>query len=101
MTETGAHEADLGYELNPDYWGCGYATEAAAALIDWGFAQLGLHRVWAWCIADNARSARVLERLGMYLEGRQREKVWMGDRWADALLYGILVHEWREGRGVT
>jgi ribosomal-protein-alanine N-acetyltransferase len=100
MTEAGAHEAELGYELNPDYWGRGCVTEAAAALVEWGFAQLGLHRVWAWCIAENERSARVLERLGMRPEGRQREKVWMRDRWADVLLYGILAHEWREGRSV-
>ena len=50
-------EADIGYELAPDSWGQGYATEAAAAMVNFGFRVLGLHRVSSWCIADNTASA--------------------------------------------
>ena len=39
-------EADIGYELAPDYWGKGYPTEAAMAIIDFGFQELKLHRIW-------------------------------------------------------
>src|SRR5512139_2607566 len=44
-----AREADIGYELSPDHWGCGYATEAARAFVQFGFAELKVHRLWAWC----------------------------------------------------
>ncbi|CAG0926899.1 diamine N-acetyltransferase [Thermoflexales bacterium] len=89
-----AHEADIGYELAPDQWGHGYATEAARAIVHFGFTELKLHRITAWCIADNVASARVLEKLGLKLEGRLREKEYFKDRWWDMLLYAILEGEW-------
>lgn len=88
-------EADIGYELDAHYWGYGYATEIADALLIHGFRELGLHRIWAWCIAENTASAHVLEKIGMRLEGRLKENRWMNDRWWDTLLYGILEHEWQ------
>ena len=87
-------EADIGYELAPEHWGQGYATEAAMAIVDFGFRELELHRVSSWCIADNAASARVLERLGLRLEGRLRENEYFKGRWWDTLLYGLLESEW-------
>ena len=89
-----AHEADIGYELSPDHWGHGYATEAARAIVQFGFAALNVHRIWAWCIADNVASARVLEKLGFRLEGRLREKEYFKGRWWDTLMYGLLEDEW-------
>jgi len=88
-------EADIGYELSPEHWGRGYATEATRALVDFGFRELGLHRISSWCIADNAASARVLERLGLRQEGRLRENEYFKGRWWDTLLYGLLESEWR------
>lgn len=90
-----AREADIGYELNPEFWGRGYASEAAHAMVEFGFTELGVHRIWSWCIADNTASARVLEKLGMRQEGRLRENEYFkGRRW-DTLVYGILESEWR------
>jgi RimJ/RimL family protein N-acetyltransferase len=93
-----AREGDIGYELSPRHWGQGYATEAARAVLQFGFAELELHRIWSRCIADNVRSVRVLERLGMRLEGRLREKEYFKGRWWDTLLYAMLDHEWRAYR---
>ncbi|HYJ79103.1 MAG TPA: GNAT family N-acetyltransferase [Longimicrobiaceae bacterium] len=90
-------EADIGYELDPEHWGRGYASELAAALLRFGFTELGLHRITAHCVADNVGSARVLEKVGMRQEGRLRESEWMQGRWWDRLLFGILAHEWRAG----
>ena len=87
-------EADIGYELAPEHWGRGYATEAAMAMVDFGFRELELHRISSWCIADNAPSARVLERVGLRLEGRLRENDYFKGRWWDTLLYGLLEDEW-------
>jgi RimJ/RimL family protein N-acetyltransferase len=89
-----AHQADIGYELAPDHWGQGYATEAARAIVAFGFEDLKLHRIWADCVAENTGSARVLEKLGMRLEGRLRENEWYKGRWWDTLIYGLLVTEW-------
>ncbi len=95
--------AEIGYEIAPDYWGNGYATEAARAILAFGFDEMKLHRLTAWCIAENAASAHVLEKLGMQLEGQLRDQEWIKGRWWDTLLYGILDHEWikrREDFGV-
>ena len=88
-------EADVGYELAPEYWGRGYATEAALAVVGFGFRELGLHRISSWCITDNTASARVLEKVGMRLEGRLRENEYFKGRWWDTLLYGLLETDWR------
>lgn len=67
---------------------------AARAIVHFSFAELKLHRLTAWCIADNAVSAHVLEKLGLRLEGGLREKEYFKDRWWDTLLYAILKDEW-------
>ena len=87
-------EADIGYELNPENWGCGYATEAAQAMVNFGFQELGLDRISSWCIAENTASTRVLERLGFRLEGRFRRKEYFKGRWWDTLTYALLRSEW-------
>jgi len=97
--EPEASQAELGYELAPRHWGRGYASEATQAMLGFAFHELGLHRVWGECIAENAASRRVLENLGMSLEGRLRENRWMKGRWWDTLIYGILAQEWLAQEG--
>lgn len=87
--------AELGYWLGREHWGQGYALEAARALIDWGFRELQLERVFAQYLADNRRSGRVLEKLGMLREGVRRGHVKKGNRQLDAHQYGVLKKEWR------
>ncbi len=101
LEAAGATKAEIGYELAPAYWGRGLATEAAHAIVDFGFRVLALHRVSAWCIAENSASTRVLEKLGLRQEGRVRESEWMKGRWWDTLLYGILDREWASTRHVS
>lgn len=88
-------EADIGYELAPAFWGQGYATEAARAIVAFGFRELGLHRISAECRPENTASAHVLEKLGLQREGWLREVDYFKDRWWDTWLYAILEHEWR------
>jgi ribosomal-protein-alanine N-acetyltransferase len=90
-----SHQASIGYELAPDHWGHGYATEAARAMVAYGFTTLGVHRIWAECVADNVGSAHVLEKVGMMLEGRLRDHHYYKDRWWDTLLFGMLESEWQ------
>ncbi|MGE5375157.1 MAG: GNAT family N-acetyltransferase [Bacteroidota bacterium] len=88
-------EANIGYELDPQYWNHGYASEAAHAIVDFGFSHFEVHRIWASLVADNVGSAHVLEKLGMRLEARLREKSYFKGRWWDALIYAILDDEWK------
>ena len=90
-----AREGDIGYELDPRYWGKGYATEAAQAVLDFGFSHLRLRRISAWCVAENVGSARVLEKLGMRLKSRTRENHFFKGKWWDTLNYMISQEEWR------
>lgn len=90
-----ASVAELGYEIAPDYWGHGYATEAAQAMLDMAFNELRLERVYASCVAENTASAHVLEKLGLTLEKRLRRQQWMKGRWWDELYYVILAADWQ------
>ena len=96
LAEAGAEVGDLGYEIAPATWGQGYAAEAAEAMMRFGFEELGLHRIWAHAVAENAASQRVMEKLGMRCEGRLRETQWYKGRWWDTVVYGILEEEWRD-----
>ena len=61
-------EAFLWYSINRRDWGQGFATEAAARLLRYGFEEVGLRRIFAECHPDNLASARVLEKIGMRRE---------------------------------
>lgn len=89
-----ATEAELGCELDPDYWGQGYAAEALRAMLRFGFGTMYLHRIWASCIAENSAALRLVERLGLRQEGRLREQCWMKGHWWDTVIYAMLEHEW-------
>jgi len=90
-----SHEAEIGYELSPDQWGHGYASEAVAEIVRFGFDELGVHRITAWLVADNVASARVLEKNGFQLEGRLRDKEQYKGRYWDVLMYARLDNDGR------
>lgn len=83
---------EIGYRLHPDYWGRGYATEAANCLID-DYLNDTLHvrKLIAYCVADNAPSIRVLEKLGFDREGCLRQHSRLDNRWQDELVFGRLL----------
>jgi RimJ/RimL family protein N-acetyltransferase len=88
-------QASIGYILNRRYWSHGYATEAAKALVDYLFRELGVHRVFASCDPENHASIRVLEKVGMSLEGRLRENMNIRGEYRDSLIFGLLIDEWK------
>lgn len=67
------NSGEIGYVLNPEYHGHGYATEAAERVIRFGFEVLGLHRIEAKFMQGNEASRRVMDKLGMTFEGFRRE----------------------------
>ena len=86
--------AELGYWLGVPYWGQGYATEAAREILRYGFEDLGLHRIFASHFKHNPASGRILLKLGMRHEGRQRQHLRKWDQFVDSELYGMLRQEW-------
>jgi ribosomal-protein-alanine N-acetyltransferase len=90
---------DMGYCLRRDQWGFGLGTEAALAILGFGFGQLGLHRIIATCDTKNEASSRVLEKAGMRREGHFRSDSMMHGVWRDSYLYAVLEDEWRARHG--
>ncbi len=86
--------AEIGYVVNPDFWGQGIACEAASAVIDFGFERLGLHRIEAKYMLGNVRSSRVMEKLGMTYEGERREALYINERYVSYGVYSILRDEY-------
>lgn len=79
--------AELGYWLGEPFWGRGIMTAAVRAVVEHGFSELGLVRIFAEPYVGNAASARVLEKAGFALEGRLRAHVIKDGRIRDMLLY--------------
>jgi [ribosomal protein S5]-alanine N-acetyltransferase len=88
--------AELGYWIGKPFWGRGYCTEAARALLRYGFVVLDLNRIHASHFARNPASGRVMRKIGMIHEGLARQHVRRRDRFEDLELYGILKNEWSE-----
>ncbi len=86
--------AELGYVLHPAYQRKGYITEACNALLELGFHELGVHRIFAKCRPENIASEKVMQRIGMKLEGRMREHWLYKGEYHDSLLYSMLKHEY-------
>jgi RimJ/RimL family protein N-acetyltransferase len=96
ITEHRHQQGEVGYIFDQACWGRGYATEATRALLGFGFATLGLHRIAATCHPDNIGSARVLEKAGMAFEGRMRDHKFVRGQWRDSLLYAAVDRpSWR------
>ncbi len=82
--------AELGYWIGVESWNLGYCTEAARAVLAYGFDELGLHRVHAFHFAGNEASGRVLQKVGMTREGVRRHGVRKAGVFTDLVLYGVV-----------
>jgi RimJ/RimL family protein N-acetyltransferase len=85
---------ELGYWIGVPFWNNGYATEAARALIDYGFETLDLIRVQANHFTANPASGRVMQKAGMTYEGTLRQYFIRFGIPRDAAFYGIVRSEW-------
>lgn len=96
--DQGSEQAKLGWILHKDYWKKGYMTEAGKALINFGFGELCLHRIYAEVFEDNYGSYRVMENIGMRREGHfiknQKGRPNIDPDWISTYQYAILKEEW-------
>lgn len=88
----------LHYSLARDHWNQGLITEAAQAVIDWGFTDFGLEKVYSWADVENVGSWRVMEKIGMTREGTFRSHGVNRGLRQDFHYYGILRDEWEHQR---
>lgn len=92
------HRGELGYWLGRAWWNLGIASEAARAVLQFGFDQLGLNRIDAHHLARNPASGRVLLKAGMLREGLLRQHARKWGEFHDVVLYGVLARDWKAGR---
>lgn len=85
---------ELGYWIGRTDWGQGFATEAARAVVAFGFGTVALHRIQAVRVVRNAASGRVLEKLGMQREGVHRAYFRRDGRFEDVVMHAILRPDW-------
>jgi len=83
----------IGYEIHPDFWNSGYATEALNAVVVHAHESLSLNRLEAWTTQGNQASDKVLIKNGFQYEGTQRAKVWFRDQFWDIRLFGRLADD--------
>lgn len=83
--------AELGYWIGPPHQRRGYLTEAASAVVRFGFETIGLHKITVGCFETNQGSRKVIERLGFRLIGRHEDDVWRDGAWHTQLRYELLA----------
>jgi len=89
LNKTHRH-GEIGYWIGRPWWGSGYATEAAKALTTYGLGPLGLRRIQGRHFIRNPASGRVLLKLGMQLEGVNRDAFLRWGQFEDVAVYAIL-----------
>src|SRR4051812_31171477 len=83
-------QAELGFWIGREWWGHGYAREAAVAVIRFGFESIGVNRICAHHMVRNPAAGRVLQASGMQREGLLRQRVRKWGNYEDVVLYAIL-----------
>jgi ribosomal-protein-alanine N-acetyltransferase len=91
-----SQRAEIAYWLGKPYWRKGYGTEAARAIVKYGFETLGLHRINGRHFGSNPASGRVLQKIGMKHEGCQRQAYKKWGKFEDFELYGIIRSDYEE-----
>jgi ribosomal-protein-alanine N-acetyltransferase len=92
---------EIGWRFAKDQWGSGYATEAATAVLEFGFGDAGLDRVLSWTIPANRRSRQVMERLGMKRAPEldfDHPRFLHNERLKRHVVYQITAADWPESR---
>lgn len=102
LHRNGKHNgAEMGYWLGESFWNKGYATEAARAVLKFGFEELNLHKIYATHFTDNIASGKVMLRNGMIKEGEWKEHYKIGDAYKSVIQYRLLKSEYEEAKAAN
>lgn len=91
-------QVEIGYTLDEDFRGKGFATEALTAVIDYLIHTLEKHRIIASVDPTNLNSIKLLERLGFRKEAHFVESLFFHGKWVDDVIYAVLAREWKASR---
>lgn len=92
------NKAEIGYVLNPAFWGQGIAAEAVRVVMEFAFMELNVHRVEARYIAGNERSRRVMEKCGMKFEGIAKSSMYIKGQYRDIGTCAIVFDDYIKSR---
>ncbi|MBS4192211.1 GNAT family N-acetyltransferase [Bacillus sp. FJAT-49705] len=84
------NNGEIAYWIGEEFWGNGYATEAAQAILQFAFDEKQYHKVFARYFNSNQASGRVMQKLGMKEEGILIDQVRKENRYEDLVHYGII-----------
>ncbi|WML49215.1 GNAT family N-acetyltransferase [Neobacillus sp. PS3-34] len=90
--------AEIGYEIHPEHWRKGYASEALRGILEYSFTSLGLERMGAVVYPENQASYQLLEKLGFQKEGMLRKYMHQNNKAHDTFVYSLLDTEWFASR---
>jgi ribosomal-protein-serine acetyltransferase len=89
-----SRQAEIGCWIAEEHSGRGIATRCIRKLLDYGFGELGLNRVFVKCATENLKSQAIPERLGFTREGVERDGGWLHTKFVDQAVYSLLAREW-------
>ncbi|MFP7296181.1 GNAT family N-acetyltransferase [Neobacillus niacini] len=89
-------KTEIGYELHPNYWRNGYASEAIKEVITYSFCDLELNRIGAVVFPENKASLKLLEKLGFMKEGLLRDYLHQNNQFHHTYMLSLLKREWEE-----
>lgn len=90
------NKGELAYWIGRNYWGNGFATEAARTIMDFGFFEINLNRIWAMAMVSNPASSRVMQKVGMKQEGILTQHIFKSGNYEDLVVYGILKVDYKK-----
>jgi len=90
------NRAELGYWIAEAEWNKGFTSEAAKALIDYAFQEMGLHKITSSYMSMNPASGKVMEKCGMHKEGEQKDQILKNGVYLDLILYGLTIDQYEK-----
>lgn len=89
QTDIHCKNAEIGYWLSEEYWGKGIMPEAIKSIVDYGFKTFDISRIFARPFSSNKKSQRVLEKVGLVLEGKFEKVLFKNGEYLDELIFAI------------
>ena len=90
------NRAELGYWIAEPFWNAGYASEAARCVLEFGFRELGLHKIYATHLVENPASGKVMAKCGMIQEADLKDHVRKGDKYYSLIQYRLTKEEFEQ-----
>lgn len=89
-----SNKAEIGYGLLPDYWGKGIMSEVGEKLVDFGFNDIKLHKIYRRITPGHKASIRILEKLGFNKEGEFKDDEFAQNKYFDTAYYSLINNEY-------